>query len=318
MVTKAKLLITGCNGMLGANAVHHAARRFRVVASSRSAPVTSAAGVETLVLDITDPRRVAEGVAAVRPEVILHCAAETRVDFCEEHPEVAMRVNADGTRHLARAAAAFGATVVYLSSDSMFDGQRGGYSEDDASSPINVYSKAKLAGEGALRQEGPRHLIVRTNMYGWNMVRKESLAEWVLGRLRRGDVVPGFCDVVFAPLLVNDLADILCDMIEQSIQGTYHVCARDHVSKFDFARRIAQVFGLDPDLVHPSRVDESTLRAPRPRITYLDVSAVEATLGRPMPTVEEGLRRFRRLEENGYVAKLRTACRASVPRTIGG
>jgi len=302
---KLKVLITGGNGLLGSNMVFHASDRYRVVASSLNNPVSSKA-VETVQMDITDAAQVDQVVQHVRPDVIFHCAAETRVDYCEKHPDHAHNVNAQGTRNVARVAAAVGATIVYISSDSVFGGERGGYEESDPLNPLNVYSKTKVAGERFVQQTCTRCLIVRSNIYGWNMKPKESLAEWALHCLRREECLSGFCDVIFAPLLVNDLAEILFDMVEKKLQGLYHVGSSDHISKYEFICSIARIFGLDSNLVSVSQLEGAHLEAPRPKSTYLNVFAVERDLGRSMPTVDQGLRQFYELEQSGYVAALRS------------
>ncbi len=151
----------------------------------------------------------------------------------------------------------------------------------------------------------PDSLIIRTNIYGWNMQEKQSLAEWVLGRLERGEPVSGFRDVHFSPILVNDLADILLKMMKVNLSGTYHVGGRRRCSKYQFGRHLASVFGHDGGLIQPVSVSESQLAAPRPKDTSLDVAKVSQTLGLPMPKVIGGLRRFKLLRDTGYVARLR-------------
>lgn len=299
-----RLLVTGSTGLLGANLVFAASTRFDVVAGQRR-PSVEFPQAGSVILDLAEEEAIAETVLTVRPMVIVHCAAETRVDHCEDHPDVAMRVNVEGTAHLSRAAAAVGARLIYISTDSVFDGQRGIYTEEDDPNPLNVYARSKWLGEQAVRRDSPDYLIIRTNIYGWNygpVGPQKSLAEWALGRLRRGESVPGFQDVVFSPLLVDDLADMLLQMIVGGMRGLYHVSARDAVSKFEFARGIARQYGFDQDLVRPVSVSSARFRAPRPLVTTLNSAKVEAALGMSMPTVEEGLRRFHRLEESGEVA----------------
>lgn len=298
------LFVTGSNGLLGANLVVSVVNQFPIVASALSSPVPTG-NHQVILLDITNTERVERIISSVRPSVVIHCAAETRVDHCEEHPEVAMRVNVDGTINLSRAAATVGALMTYISTDSVFNGCRGTYTEEDKTCPINVYARSKLLGEEAVRSESAEHLIIRTNIFGWNFLPKESLSEWVLGRLHRSEEVPGFTDVVFSPLLVNDLADILLSMIKKQLRGTYHVGSHDHVNKFQFAKQIARVFGLDSNLVQPTLMSSTGFKARRPRVTTLDVSRIEQMLGYPMPKVEEGLYRFRRLQDNGYAKALR-------------
>jgi dTDP-4-dehydrorhamnose reductase len=139
----------------------------------------------------------------MRPAWIVHCAAATNVDWCESHPVECMRVNAEAAGALARAARSIGARLVYISTDSVFDGVSGGYRETDPVSPVNHYARSKASGESAVLDEIPDALVLRTNIYGWNLQSKHSLAEWALARLEGGEVVPGFRDVSFSPLLVN-------------------------------------------------------------------------------------------------------------------
>lgn len=308
---KPRMLVTGATGLLGANLVWHAAERgYEVFSSGRHAP-NFPDRAQSISMDITNRDQVLSQLAGVRPELIMHCAAETRVDHCEEYPEHARAVNAWGTRNIAEGAQTVGAYLVYLSSDSAFDGHRGGYREQDPPNPINVYSRTKVEGEQWTQQLCVRHLVVRTNMFGWNLKPKESLGEWILNNLRRSQPISGFRDVVFNPLLVNDLSDILCDMAEKGLQGLYHVGSQGCLSKFDFALLVARHFSLEAALIHPSLLSESTLKAPRPLITNLNTTAVSRDLGRPMPTIDEEVQRFASLAQSGFADSLKKAFTAS-------
>lgn len=302
-----RLLVTGSTGLVGAALVLTASKRYEVVAGSRRMGIEFP-HAESVELDLTSAESIVAALSAVRPAVVVHCAAETRVDWCEDHPDEVMRVNVEGTAQLSRAAASVGARLLYVSTDAVFDGARGGYTEEDAPRPLNVYARSKWLGELAVRRESLDHLVVRTNLYGWSVLSKESLAEWILGRLRRSERVPGFQDVIFSPLLVDDLVDTLLEMIARGLQGVYHVAARDAVSKYNFACGLARQFGLDQDLVCPVGIASAGLRAPRPLVTNLNPARAEAALGRAMPSVKEGLQRFRRLEESGEVAARRALC----------
>lgn len=299
------LFITGASGLLGSNLVDALSHEFTVVAGYRDHLPFGPMPALIARLDVTRAAEVESAVSSVRPDVVVHCAAETRVDYCESHPDEALRVNAEGTRHVARAAAAAGAALVYISTDAVFDGDRGSYREEDPTSPVNAYARSKLEGERVALEEGTGALVVRTNIYGWNARRKRSLAEWVLAGLERGDTVRGFSDIRFSPVLVNDLADVLADLIARGCGGVFHAGAHDACSKLDFARLIAGVFGFDAASVRPAQSTEVAFVAPRPRDTSLDVGLVEQTLGRPMPTVADGVRRFRRFRDEGFVARLR-------------
>ena len=206
---------------------------------------------------------------------------------------------------LATVAAHFGSQFVYISSDSVFDGTRGGYAEEDDVAPVNAYARSKLEGEIAVRSASPDSLVVRTNIYGWNMQPKASLAEWILSRLEAGSEVPGFQDVVFCPILVNDLGEVILEMLGRRLTGLFHVAGSEACSKYEFALRLAGMFGLDRGLVRPTSVEHSALRAPRPKNTSLCTARVGRALDRPMPSLDAGLERFKALRDSGFVAHLK-------------
>jgi dTDP-4-dehydrorhamnose reductase len=194
-----------------------------------------------------------------------------------------------------------------MSTDSVFDGQSGDYQESDAPRPLNHYAASKLAAEAVVQALLPDHLIVRANIFGWNAQPKSSLAEWVLGRLEAGEQVPGFTDAVFAPLLVNTLADIMLAMLMRPASGLYHVASRNAVSKYEFALTLATVFGLPDGLVKPTLVGTS-LKTLRPRNTTLDTRKFRRDIGIALPAVSEDVQRFRLLRDTGFVDRLKAAC----------
>lgn len=147
------------------------------------------------------------------------------------------------------------------------------------------------------------------NFYGWNAQDKESLAEWVLGRLEKGESVPGFTDVFFSPLLVSDLVRVLFDLLQREMSGLYHVTGSERISKFEFARRVAATFGFDPKLVTPCCIEDAGLKAVRPRDTSLSTEKIRLAIGRAMPGVDAGLQAFKELRERGYPQKLKSYLR---------
>lgn len=301
-----RIVVTGASGLLGANLCLAARERGMAVTALYGRHPFAAEGIDARPLELADEDAARALVDQVRPSSIVHCAAATNVDWCEDHEDEAMRINAGASGALARAAASVGARFAYVSTDSVFDGERGGYTEDDAPAPLNAYARSKLAGERRVAEALPEALVLRTNLYGWNAQPKQSLGEWVLGRLEAGVPFPGFADVTFAPLLANDLADAILDLLEGGMTGTWHLASADAVSKYDFARALAVEFGHDPELVTPARAADVGFRAPRPRDTSLDATRAAAALGRPLPAVGEGLRRFRALRDGGYVNLLKS------------
>jgi dTDP-4-dehydrorhamnose reductase len=234
------------------------------------------------------------------------------VDYCEAHRGEAEATNVGTTHELARAAAEMNACMVFISTDSVFDGHRGMYREADEPRPLNVYASTKLAGEEAVRAVGGEHMIVRTNFFGLNIprrgatpIRKRSLAEWVLEELELGRAVPGWTDVRFTPLLSFDLAELLVQLLDCRPGRTVHLAGRTSCSKYEFAANLAEAFGYNPGLVYPTAMVDAEFGPRRPRDTSLDCSMVTQWLGRPLPSLADGVNRLHALDHEGVKNRLR-------------
>lgn len=299
--------ITGAAGLLGANLTLEFLDRDIAVLPITRGPGLCISGVASVACDLTDARAVSALFAQTPPSCIVHCAAVTNVDWCEAHPDEAMRVNAHAAGQLAAQARACGACFIHISTDAIFDGLSGGYAEDNPPHPLNVYARTKLAGEQAVFHAMPGALILRINLFGWNLQPRLSLAEWVLDRLENNQPVPGFRDVIFAPILANQLAPWILRLVELGATGIFHAGSSDHITKFDFARLVAEIFALDASLVRESSVAAASLAAPRPRNLWLNTGKLAAALGHPLPTVRQGLEQFKTLRQNGFVQRLKSA-----------
>jgi dTDP-4-dehydrorhamnose reductase len=300
------LVVTGASGLLGANLLLTANKLGYETAGITHRHMVRMPGVAVLSADLTDEAATRKLISGLRPTSIIHCAAATNVDWCEDNPEEAEKINVEASRWLAEMAYQLKAHFVYISTDSVFDGERGDYREEDEPAPVNWYAQSKLLGERAVLDSNPSALVARVNIYGWNVQNKQSLAEWVLERLRAGDVVPGFTDVSFSPILVNDLSEQLLVMLQSKLTGTYHVTGSERVSKYEFARRIAAAFGFDSAQVQPTQLSQAGLRARRPLDVSLNTGKVSGVLGYEMPDVDAGLRRFRALQDSGYVDEIKS------------
>jgi len=300
-----EIVITGASGLLGLN--------FTLAAKQRAGKVTAiyfhhpvdVPGVRSVKLDLVDVRAVDALVDHVRPDWVVHCAAMTDVDWCENHPELARHFHVEVSRQLAVAVRRVGGRMLYVSTDAVFDGELGDYAEDDRCAPLNHYARTKLDGETAVQEALPAALVVRTNMFGWKLEGKPGLAEWILQQLITNKPVPGFSDVIFTPLLVNDFSEIMLDMMHRRLSGVYHVGSAAACSKYDFARLVARVFGLREDLIYSTVVQQSALRARRPKNTSLRTDKAVAALGRLMPELPAAVQRFRALRDGGFTDQLK-------------
>jgi dTDP-4-dehydrorhamnose reductase len=303
----ARVLVVGASGLLGGELVLSAAGRHEVTAVAVRTVLHPPEGVEALLADCAEPGVAESLVDRVRPDWIVNCAAAIDADALETDEERADRLNHRLPSALAAAAAASGARLVHVSTDLVFDGvARVPYTEDDEPAPVNVYGRSKLAGERGVLAAAPDSLVARTTIYGWNTVRKQSLAEWFLGRLEAGDGAPGFEDAWFTPINTAHLAEAILELLERGAPGgVVHVAGAECVSKYEFGRRIARTFGYDEALVRPSRLGDHGFVARRTGWACMDSSRAAAFLGRPMPGVDAGLDRLRDDATRGRRAALR-------------
>ena len=298
-----KLLITGGSGLLGSNIAKLAATKFDVYATYNKNEVRMK-DVHFFHVDLTKKEQLVK-IEQISPDLIIHCAALTNVDYCESHPNAAYDQNILASVNMAEIAQKIGVYLIHISTDSVFDGTKGNYKEDDMPNPINIYGKTKLEAEQKISSIHPHSCIVRTNIYGWNKRDKFSLAEWMLNKLTNNDELLGLKDVFFSPIFVNDLAEVLFKLEEKNYKDIIHIAGSEMCSKLDFAYTIAEVFDLDKGLIKPTSIHELGLKAPRGKNISLNVSKAEKILKVHLPKVKEGLVEMKKLHEEGYVKELK-------------
>lgn len=300
----AKILVTGCTGLLGANVCHTLRTEHSIVGLSR-APF-SMQGVEYIRCDFTDSKAMTAVLETSHFDAVIHCAAMTNVDECERNPTAAMDVNCNAAVALGDLANSTGAKFVFISSDAVFsgDGNRP-YSENDPIGPQNVYGESKAKAEEMLALL-ENVAVVRTNMYGFNWLPKNSFSEWIVNSLNDGATLRMFTDVQFSALLVNDLAVLLEEIIKKDLTGVLHVASADSMSKYEFGRALADALGIQANII-PVSVDDFSFEAKRSHNMALDSSCVARQLGHELPTMAQGIDRCVELYKSDFQGKLRSA-----------
>jgi len=281
------VLLTGSSGLLGsALGAVLSGEGLRLIRHGRKNPAAGHLAFPLEQLELIEP-----AVRQCRPDWIIHAAANTGVDQCEENPSAAHRLHVDASAELARAARRHGSRLLYVSTDSVYDGTRtGAHGEDDAQHPVNHYARTKREGEQVCLDTLPSTIVARVNFFGLQAARQHGLAAWIVENLREGRSLDGFTDVHFSPLLNLHLAELFTQAMARDLPGgIYNFGASDSCSKYEFARRIATLTGADPRLVRPATLASAALRTPRPGNTVMSTSKLAAALGHWMPTVNEGL-----------------------------
>lgn len=301
-----RLLVTGVSGLLGINLALEAIQQgFDVVGWSNSRTLKNTPFQQETVR-LEDLKSLPAALKYARPDVVIHCAAVANLDLAEQHPQLTDLVNAQAPGVLAQAAKSRGVPFVQISTDAVFDGSKGNYSEEDLPNPQNTYAQSKLAGEEAVRLVYPEALIARVVFYGWSISGKRSLAEFFFNNLSQGKRVNGFTDSIFSPLYVRDLADLLLEALSKKLNGTYHFFSNDSLSKYDFGVNVARRFGLDETLITPVQTAQGNLLTRRSLNLSVNTAKLESALGHELPGVSEGIDRLFNDYQKGLRQQLAT------------
>jgi len=276
-----KLLVTGASGLLGHKVVQLALDKGHEVYSLYKEHSTNLG--KPIKLDLSDQIHVLETVSEIKPQAIIHTAAYTDVDGCEINKDLAWKANADATKHLSRASAKTNSHLTYVSTDYVFDGEKGLYSEEDKPNPISYYGYTKLKGEEFVKEHATQWCIARASViYGWSQTQKLNFATWLIHSLTQGKEVKVLTDQYVSPTLNTNLAQMLLDISERKVTGILHTAGATRASRHEFALKLAQVFNLDTKMIKPANADEMSWRAQRPKDSSLNVSKANAILN-PKP-----------------------------------
>jgi len=272
-----KLLVTGASGLLGHKLVQLALEKGHEVHSIyKEHPINLGTAIK---LDLTDQSGVFNVISRLKPEVIIHTAAYTDVDGCEINKDLAWKVNAKATKDIATASTNIGAHLTHISTDYIFDGEKGLYSEEDSPNPISHYGYTKLKGEEFVREHSEEWCIARASViYGWGLKHKLNFATWLINNLNQGKEVKVLTDQYVSPTLNTNLAEMLLEIAERKITGTLHTAGATRVSRHEFALKLVQVFNLNTNLIKPIEMNEIPWKAKRPRDSSLNVSKASILL----------------------------------------
>ncbi len=248
-------------------------------------------GADLPEVDITDARLVQQAFAGTKFDAVIHTAAFTAVDDCERQPDLAFKVNAEGTRNIAVACRDASLPMLFISTDYVFDGRKPTpYAEDDLPGPLNVYGQSKLQGEKHVLENVPAACIVRTSWlfgpWGKNFVRT------ILQRAKQGDSLRVVDDQIGAPTYTMDLAEALEQILTKGKPGIYHVTNRGYCSWFEFAREILRQAGLGHVPLSPIPTSASDRPAVRPRNSRLAHTRLESEGLNLLPPWQDALSRY--------------------------
>lgn len=278
MRTMMKIWVTGSSGQLG-TAIKEVINPLEV----------NLLNTDVDELDITDIDEVLGYAEINRPDVIINCAAITDVTVCEENRELAYKVNALGARNLSIAARKIGAKIVQLSTDDVFDGLRSEpYCEFDDANPMTVYGRSKFAGENYVKEFTEKHFIIRSN---WIYGKGKNFVSELLKNASEKQTLSIASDQFGSPTWANDLAKMILELAHTNEYGTYHVTSKGVCSRYEFAKEILNLSGLDVEII-PVPTKDADFSSVRPAYAVLDNFILRIMGAKELPEWKSSLKKF--------------------------
>lgn len=292
-----RILLTGATGLLGRSIWEELKDSYQIL------PTSLSGRDGTIKCDLRDEESVSKVLNDFHPDLIIHTAAVTDVDLCEEDPKFAHEVNTIGTRNIVWYASQLHSAFIYISTDYVFDGEkRSPYEEDDDPCPINVYGVSKLGGEKYVSYFMEEYFILRTSLlYGPD---KGNFVQFVAERLKEGKEVLAAVDQIVSPTYTKDFAKALKGFLKEIVKipqdyphyGIYHIVNEGKCTRLELVQEIARILDADRKLIKAVRLDEIRGKARRPNYCALSCKRFEEFTGYRMRDWKQAL--------SGYLSSL--------------
>src|SRR5216683_7089933 len=305
-----RVVVTGANGLLGSRLALLLAQRGHNLTGCSRGPwrgsVQAIQSFEYRSCDLSKEHEVRELFAIAQPEVVIHCASMTDVDACERDPLAAHACNVESATHIAINARQFRAHFICVSTDYVFDGADGPYSEDDLPNPRGVYSRTKHIAEQVVQTLAQSWAIARTAVvYGWPPAGRPNFGSWLVATLAQNQQVRLFEDQFVSPSLAVNVAEMLAELAERRLTGVWNICGATVANRVKFGELLCEIFGFDTRLIIATHLRDAKLAAPRPPNAGLKTDKAQQELAhQPLP-LRTAIQRFHAewLKENQAVPK---------------
>lgn len=274
-----KILIIG-NGFLG--------KTISQIAKTKNFEVFEASRTKKIPIDIRKIESVENVIKKKNPDIIINCAALTDIEEIEKDSNNAFKVNSHGAQNIATISKKYSKKFIQISTDSVFDGKTGNYNEKDIPNPINQYSKSKLKGEQLVLKDNSDAIVVRTNFFGYND-EGNFLFNWIYKNLKEGKTIKAFDDIIFNPLEINNLAELLIELSLTEFKGIINLSGNQIFSKYEFIKKIAMTLDYDINLLEKCSSQKIKFLAKRPKNTTLNNTVSRKILKTEIKNLEEWL-----------------------------
>lgn len=289
----AKIIVTGASGFLGSHIMHLCDPAEVIGLYHTNRPPKD--GYTYIQADLSNDVKIEKILASESPRIVIHAAAQSNLDWCEENPEVAWKINAEAPIKFAKACSEMGCRYLFVSSDMVFDGEQGFYSECDPVNPTSHYGRAKVAAEEGILAANPHAIVSRVALIFGHPIqagRGYSFLNWVLDKLERNEQVPLFFDQYRTPVEVVELADRLLQLAKSDFKGILHVAGEERVDRYTFGEYICEITGCSKDLLKRTALSADNSAVHRPRDLSLLTGLLEQTMGRKLSDFKTALLRI--------------------------
>ena len=283
-----KLLIIGGASLVGSTIIDYAKDNYEIFTTENNTPITNSK-VSSIKLNLLDDKKhILDYIEKIKPSAVIHTVAFPNVDFCESNHELTDLLHVKITKDISEICSSVNSKLIYFSTDAVFSGNNSiSYNELDTPNPLSYYGKTKLEAEKIILQNTDNIILRTTVIYGWHI--RSRFTNWVLDTLKNKKPVTAFIDQYNTPTLVDDLAKSVFSIIEKDLSGLFHASGKSCLNRFEFAQKLAISFGLDKNLVVPTKSSDISQIAPRPKNGCLDSSQFEDISGIKFNEIDSGI-----------------------------
>jgi len=283
-----KILLITANGLTGQNISNIFKNKDQIVGTYYRIKES-----DYMHIDISDEKVSEDVFDNVNPDIVVLSAALTNVDYCQSHPKEAFEINVKGVENITKLCKTYGSKLVFFSSDYIFDGEYGPYSEEDNTNPINVYGETKLEGENMIINELQDYLVLRTTVVYGKEIQGKNFVIRLINDLEKGREVKIPNDQIGTPTYAFNLAELTKELISQKAKGVFNAAGSELIDRYNFALKVCEVFDLDKELIIPVSTKQSSQTAKRPLRAGLKTEKLKQVVATNIMGVVEGLEKLK-------------------------
>lgn len=283
MSEKLRILVLGSSGLIGIPLCNMLKNQYNVFTTYHKTKLLK----NDLKFDILDKENIKKNFSEVKPDIVINlCGIYKNIEFCENNKELVMAINGESLRHISRFSNQHDAYLISMSSDFVFDGEKGNYKESDRPSPYTFYGKSRLIGEKHIQNIAKNFCIVRTSMiYGKNFVRT-TLADLIYESVSKGKSLELINDQFMTPTYLHNFCSMLKEVIEKEIQGLIHLAGPERLSKYEFGKKLANIMGFSEQLLTPISKENFHFSYKFPKDTSLNIEKANSLLNNKPEKIE--------------------------------